>query len=239
MQKPKLGKIKLLSAKEQVAAVLRKAILSRDLVEGQEITLEGIARLVGVSSMPVREAFQILAADGLIQVRPNKGAVVLGINEQTIREHYEIRAVLESEAVAKASRPGTDISRIAQVHYAAEKALADNNSAEYSDLNQAFHMEIWSAAGNEKMKMLLCNMWNGLSMGHKVTEEEYAVISIREHKAIYKRLSNITKHWPASECINILFARWKICSLDTCPIPPPEGLLRQRQAGFSYIYLRY
>ncbi len=106
MQKPKLGKIKLLSAKEQVAAVLRKAILSRELVEGQEITLEGIAGMVGVSSMPVREAaFQILAADGLIKVRPNKGAVVLGINEQTIREHYEIRALLESEAVAKASRP--------------------------------------------------------------------------------------------------------------------------------------
>lgn len=190
MQKPKLGKIKLLSAKEQVAAVLRKAILSRELVEGQEITLEGIARMVGVSSMPVREAFQILAADGLIKVRPNpnKGAVVLGINEQTIREHYEIRALLESEAVAKASRPGTDISRIAQVHYAAEKALAENNSAEYSDLNQAFHMEIWNVAGNEKMKMLLCNMWNGLSMGHKVTEEEYAVISIQEHKSILQAL---------------------------------------------------
>ncbi|EEF4054495.1 FCD domain-containing protein, partial [Salmonella enterica] len=131
---------------------------------------------------------QILAADGLIKVRPNKGAVVLGINEQTIREHYEIRALLESEAVAKASRPGTDISRIAQVHYAAEKALAENNSAEYSDLNQAFHMEIWNVAGNEKMKMLLCNMWNGLSMGHKVTEEEYAVISIQEHKSILQAL---------------------------------------------------
>ncbi|EKP3732931.1 GntR family transcriptional regulator [Salmonella enterica] len=187
MQKPKLGKIKLLSAKEQVAAVLRP-VLSRELVEGQEITLEGIAGMVGVSSMPVREAFQILAADGLIKVRPNKGAVVLGINEQTIREHYEIRALLESEAVAKASRPGTDISRIAQVHYAAEKALAENNSAEYSDLNQAFHMEIWNVAGNEKMKMLLCNMWNGLSMGHKVTEEEYAVISIQEHKSILQAL---------------------------------------------------
>ena len=45
------GKL-LLSAKEQVAAVLRKAILSRDLDEGQEITLEGIATMVGVSSMP-------------------------------------------------------------------------------------------------------------------------------------------------------------------------------------------
>ena len=188
MQKPRLGKIKLLSAKEQVAAVLRKAILSRDLVEGQEITLEGIATMVGVSSMPVREAFQILAADGLIKVRPNKGAVVLGINEQTIREHYEIRALLESEAVAKACRPGTDISRIAEVHYSAEKALAENNSAEYSDLNQAFHMEIWNAAGNGKMKLLLSNMWNGLSMGHKGTEEEYAIISIREHKGILQAL---------------------------------------------------
>ena len=188
MPKHKLGRIKLLSAKEQVAAVLRKAILSRDLVEGQEITLESIASMVGVSSMPVREAFQILAADGLLKVRPNKGAVVLGINEQTIREHYEIRALLESEAVGKASRPGVDISRIAQVYHSAEKALAANNSAEYSDLSQAFHMEIWNAAGNEKMKMLLCNMWNGLSMGHKVSEEEYAVISLGEHKGILEAL---------------------------------------------------
>ena len=59
---------------------------------------------------------------------------------------------------------------------------------EYSDLNQAFHMEIWNAAGNEKMKMLLCNMWNGLSMGYKVTEAEYAAISIHEHKEILQAL---------------------------------------------------
>lgn len=188
MQKPKLGKIKLLSAKEQVAAVLRKAILSRELVEGEDITLEAIAQMVGVSSMPVREAFQILAADGLIKVRPNKGAVVLGINEKTIREHYEIRALLESEAVAKASLPGVDISRIGEAFHASEKALSENNTAEYSDLNQAFHMEIWNAAGNEKMKMLLCNMWNGLSMGHKVTEEEYAILSLNEHRGIFEAL---------------------------------------------------
>ena len=98
-----LGRIKLLPAREQVASVLRKAILSRELEEGQEITLEGIASQVGVSSMPVREAFQILAADGLIKLRPNKGAVVLGINEKTIRDHYETRAILESEAAARAS----------------------------------------------------------------------------------------------------------------------------------------
>ena len=83
-----LGKIQLLPAREQVASVLRKAILSRELKEGEELTLEGTASQLGVSSMPVREAFQILAGDGLIKLRPNKGAVVLGVNEKTIRDHY-------------------------------------------------------------------------------------------------------------------------------------------------------
>lgn len=190
-----LGKIELLSAKEQVASVLRKAILSRELVEGQIITLEGIASLVGVSSMPVREAFLILAADGLIKVNRNKSAVVLGINEKAIREHYEVRSLLESEAVAKASSPGTDISRIIEVHLSAENDIAINIFTRYSDLNQAFHMEIWSAAGNEKMKILLSNMWNGLSMGYNVTEEEYARISVTEHRAI---LEAIQQH---DECL--------------------------------------
>ena len=166
-----LGKVKLLPAREQVASILRKAILSRELQEGQEITLEGIAELVGVSTTPVREAFQILARDGLIKLRPNKGAVVQGINEKTIRDHYETRAVL-------------DLSAVDQAYQIAEKALEDNDSAEYSRYNQAFHMGIWEAADNEKMKSLLSSMWNGLSMGHKVTEEDYAKISIYEHKKI-------------------------------------------------------
>lgn len=45
-------------------------------------------------------------------------------------------------------------------------------------------MAIWTAAGNEKIVSLLSSMWNGLSMGHKVTEKAYAKISIEEHKRI-------------------------------------------------------
>jgi len=179
-----LGKIKLLPAREQVASVLRKAILSRELAEGQEITLEGIASQVGVSSMPVREAFQILDADGLIKLRPNKGAVVLGINEKTIQDHYETRAVLESEAAARASKKGTDFSNIETAFILAEQALEENNYNDYSKQNQGFHMSIWEAADNDKMKTILSSLWNGLSMGHKVTEEDYAKISISEHEQI-------------------------------------------------------
>lgn len=183
-----LGKIKLLPAREQVASVLRKAILSKELKEGEELTLEGIASQLGVSSMPVREAFQILASDGLIKLRPNKGAVVLGVNEKTIRDHYETRAILESEAAAKASRKGTDISDIEYAFEMSEIARRENNYSEYSRQNQGFHMAIWEAAGNEKIKSLLSALWNGLSMGHKVTEEEYAQISIDEHRQILEAI---------------------------------------------------
>lgn len=185
-----LGKIKLLPAREQVASVLRKAILSRELKEGQEITLEGIASQVGVSSMPVREAFQILAADGLIKLRPNKGAVVLGINEKTIRDHYETRAVLEAEAAARCSKEGVDISAIEEAYHLGEQALEENNAKEYGDYNQSFHMEIWEAADNDKMKSMLSALWNGLSMGHKITEEDYAKISIYEHKMILNAIKS-------------------------------------------------
>lgn len=179
-----LGKVKLLPAREQVASVLRKAILSHELKEGQEITLEGIAREVGVSSMPVREAFQILAADGLIKLRPNKGAVVLGINEKLIRDHYETRALLESELAARCCRDGVDISAIESAYAMADQALREEDSHEYSRHNQAFHMAIWEAGDNEKMKALCSSLWNGLSMGHKVTQEDYAKISIYEHRQI-------------------------------------------------------
>ena len=74
-----LKPIKMPSAKEKVAAELRKAILSRQMQEGEVLSLDSVATQLNVSAMPVREAFQILARDGLIQLRKNKGAVVLGI----------------------------------------------------------------------------------------------------------------------------------------------------------------
>lgn len=189
-----LGKIKLLPAREQVAAALRKAILSRELREGEELTLGGIADQMGISTTPVREAFQILASDGLIRLRPNKGAVVLGVNRKTICDHYETRALLEAETAALASREGTDITPIEEAYNLSEKALAENDTKSYSDYNQAFHMRIWAAAGNKRMEAILASLWNGLSMGHKITEEQYAQISIAEHKQI---LSALQSHTPA------------------------------------------
>ena len=66
--------------------------MSKQLKEGENLTLESVAQQLNVSITPVREAFQILAHDGLIKLRPNKGAIVLGITETYIREHYQLEA---------------------------------------------------------------------------------------------------------------------------------------------------
>ena len=181
-----LKPIKMPSAKEKVAAELRKAILSRQMKEGEVLSLESVATQLNVSAMPVREAFQILARDGLIQLRKNKGAVVLGITETYIKEHYQLRAILESAAALLAAEPETDISEIESVYEEAEEALKEGNLKQYTDLNSAFHHEIWSAAGNQKMKNMISELWNGLSMGSMVSEEDYAKVSIKEHERIWR-----------------------------------------------------
>lgn len=105
-----LTPIKLLPARDRVAAGLREAILTRTIQPGEEMTLKDTAAKLGVSITPVREAFQILARDGLIELHPNRGAVVLGITEKRIRDHYETRAVLEREAAMAVCRRQADIS---------------------------------------------------------------------------------------------------------------------------------
>ena len=169
-----LKPIQLLPARERVASALRKAILTRQISEGEVLTLDNTAKELGISITPVREAFQILARDGLIELKQNKGAVVLGINEHTLREHYQIRAVLEGAACAFCCETNADLTGIQNCLDTAAEALAHQDSSHYADLNQSFHYEIWKASGNTKLNNLLGGLWNGLSIGLQSTELEYA-----------------------------------------------------------------
>jgi DNA-binding GntR family transcriptional regulator len=181
-----LQPIKLLPARERVASAMRKAIIAQDLVEGAQITLDSIAGLLGVSRTPVREAFQMLENEGLIKLSPNKGAVILGITPRTVREHFQIRAALESEASAIVCQVKADLTDIRDIIEQSEEAIANQEFEEYSNLNQAFHVAIWTASDNFRMKSILSVMWNGLSMRYMETLEEYAVKSFSEHKELLR-----------------------------------------------------
>ena len=84
-----LKPIKMPSAKEKVAAELRKAILSRQMKEGEILSLDSVASQLNVSAMPVREAFQILARDGLIQLesrKPISGNIISSARSSRVRQ---------------------------------------------------------------------------------------------------------------------------------------------------------
>jgi len=182
-----LQPIKLLPARERVASAMRKAIIAQDMAEGEQITLDTIAGLLGVSRTPVREAFQMLENEGLLKLTPNKGALVRGITPRTVREHFQIRAALESEASATVCLIKADLKDIRDIVEQSEEVIANNELEEYSNLNQAFHVAIWTAADNIRMKNMLSVMWNGLSIRYMETLEEYAVKSFSEHKELLAR----------------------------------------------------
>ena len=184
-----LKPVKLMPARERVASALRKAIISRQIKEGETLALEATAQELGVSITPVREAFQILARDGLLELKQNKGATVLGVTEKTLRDHYQIRAVLEGYACVLCVETGADLSALQNCLKASEEMLASGDSSRYSDMNQSFHYEIWNASGNEKLVTMLSELWNGLSMGVQTTEMEYAKKSFAEHKEIYEAIA--------------------------------------------------
>ena len=188
-----LKPIKIPSAKEKVASELRKAILSRKMKEGEILSLDSVATQLNVSITPVREAFQILARDGLIKLRQNKGAIVLGITDTYIREHYQLRAILESACAGLAAEEGVDISGIRDSYEESKAALGKGDYSQYASQNRDFHSEIWAAAGNKKMENMIAELWNGLSMGSMVSEEDYAKVSIKEHGKILKAIQKHDK----------------------------------------------
>ena len=148
-----LRPIKMPSAKERVAAELRKAILSRQMKEGEVLSLESVASQLNVSAMPVREAFQILARDGLIQLRKNKAAVVLGVTETYIKEHYQLRAILEGAAARLCAAPETDISELEEIYQDSCKVLENKDFSRYTDINrefQSFCKRTWRNSGGNQ-----------------------------------------------------------------------------------------
>jgi DNA-binding GntR family transcriptional regulator len=183
-----LKQIKMIPVREQAAAVLREAILTKKLRAGDILTQNEVAKQLGVSSMPVREALQMLIREGFVAQKPNKAAVVNDVNRKFLEDYYKTRAILEGESAAGACCNGSDISEIRKAHEEEKKMVEEKRFHDYLRGNQMFHYAIWKAAGNERITNLLSSMWIGSPMGSDETEEAPAVLSQKEHQAIMEAI---------------------------------------------------
>ena len=94
--------VKLPPLKDQVAGALRQEIFARHLEDGQELAQEEIARTLGVSRIPVREAFLMLESEGLLERLPNRHVRVVGLTAERLRQNFAVLAALEGELAALA-----------------------------------------------------------------------------------------------------------------------------------------
>jgi DNA-binding GntR family transcriptional regulator len=92
------------SAQQQAYLFLREQIQAGRLSGGQRIRLEDVAAELGISRMPVREAVRQLDTEGLLTIRPNRGAVVTMFSPDHLTELFEMRAVLEGLCARSAAR---------------------------------------------------------------------------------------------------------------------------------------
>lgn len=173
---------KAMPTRVQVTAILKKALFSGEYKSGDELSLTEVAERLGVSRTPVREAFQTLEAEGLIELRMNKGAIVKPIDEKYITDHYEMRILLESEAAKRAAERGMpEAESLLKKLKSLQTRMDSVSTEEYEELNFAVHSAIWTAADNERLYKFLSSLWNGPSVGIASPKLEHYIKSTQEH----------------------------------------------------------
>lgn len=163
----------------EIAGRLRAMILEGQLAEGEKIREKVLTEQFGVSRTPLREALKVLAAEGLLELIPNRGAIISGQTEEEMAEALPVLAALEGMAGELAAERATaaQIERIAALTEDMRRSYGEGDRLRYFDLNQAIHAAILEASGNEML------------------QRTHAALAFRVHRARYQ--ANLTpQRWP-------------------------------------------
>src|SRR4051812_5004165 len=134
---------------------LRDAISDGRIVGGERVREEDVARNLGVSRTPVREALQRLQQRGLLVFGPGRGLVVAQLSQQQIVELYAMRQILEGSAARFAATHATtdEIAILYQLQQ--ELKAAEGDALLHPNLNRQFHQAIYEAAHNRYLMQTL------------------------------------------------------------------------------------
>jgi len=132
--------------KDQIVEVLRHAIITGILRDGEELNQVAIAQELRTSRIPVREALRQLESEGLIESRPYYQAVVTQLSPQRLEELFEVRITLECLALRKAI-PQLTSDDISQLERLLESMERETNHDRWLAGNRDFHLTLSRASG--------------------------------------------------------------------------------------------
>ena len=149
-----------MSLHDQLVAKVREMIVDGELEAGAPLPERMLCETFGVSRTPLREAFKILASEGLIELRSHRTPVITPINRAEIANIFDIMVALDGVAGIQAATSATDddIARLNAMHERLIQLHRDASRTAYFRLNQEIHTEITRLAGNPT----LLNVWTTL-----------------------------------------------------------------------------
>ena len=130
--------------------VLRDMIVAGDLVPGTRLREVAISKQLNMSRTPVREAFRTLAAEGLVELLPNRSVVVTELNEREAQDVFVVLGSLEALAAEQAAARMTDeqIEEIGRLQEALELQFEQQDRTNYTSTNRTIHERLVEGSGN-------------------------------------------------------------------------------------------
>ncbi len=145
------------SAAEEVSKYLQKAIIHGKLKPGSRLIERNLSEALGVSRIPIREAFRMLEVAGLVKIIPRKGAQVTAFTNKEIDEIYTLRSDLVSLAarLAAAKRDDGLLKRMEKVCKRMDEKARRGDLEGYFPLLTEFHNLLYQASGNRRLHQIL------------------------------------------------------------------------------------
>ena len=184
------AKQELKNVPELVYNYLKQRVMSGALVAGQAIKQDEVAKALGVSRSPVREALNLLERENLVVLRPRRGYVVTSLQDNEIEEIFRIRAALEVAGVpfALARRTRADVEAVTNLSKEMDKLVADNPNdlARYYGLDRQFHDTILRRDEQRRLCQIVGNLRDSVEPYVRLEPTFVQTFSTvqREHRAI-------------------------------------------------------
>ncbi len=176
------------SLEENVFLTLEDEILSGKLKRGDTLAETALSARLGVSRTPLRGALHRLYEEGLIDITPNRGAVVIGIGREELVDIYKMRIRLEGLASAEAAKriSDADKDRLGEIVELCDFYIARRDAEKLKELDSEFHSIIYRASGSRLLNKTLSELHRNIHFYRKrsLAVDDRVEKSSAEHKEI-------------------------------------------------------
>ena len=173
-----------------VAERLREQIFARRLEPGSWIDELRLAAEYGISRTPLREALKVLAVEGLVTMKPRRGAYVTETSADDVRQVYHLLGLLESDAAASVALQATPAQRdeLAELHAQLERETGRREA--FFATNERIHMALLRIAGNRWAEQMVIDLRKVMKLNrhHSLFRQGRIAESLAEHRALMQAI---------------------------------------------------